>query len=60
MVTTPVSLVDCYPTVLAATGCPLPDDELPGEDLLALATAADRDRTVFGEHHAVGFRRAVY
>ena len=59
-VTTPVSLVDCFPTVLRATGCPFPDDSLPGEDLLALAAAGDRDRTVFGENHAVGFRRAVY
>lgn len=69
-VATPVSLVDCFPTVLRATGCPLPEEplpaaqlpaaQLPGDDLLALAAAGDRDRTVFGEHHAVGFRRAVY
>ena len=59
-VATPVSLVDCFPTVLRATGCPFPDESLPGEDLLALAAAGDRDRTVFGENHAVGFRRAVY
>ena len=64
-VATPVSLVDCFPTVLNATGCPLadewlPEETLPGEDLLTLAAAGDRDRTVFAEHHAVGFRRAVY
>ena len=59
-VATPVSLVDCFPTVLRATGCRFPEETLPGEDLLALAAAGDRDRTVFAEHHAVGFRRAVY
>lgn len=54
---TPVSLVDCYPTVLQAVGLPVPqkDDECSGRSLFDLATAPDDpERAVISEYHAVG------
>ena len=60
VVTTPVSLVDCFPTVLQATGCSMPNERLPGTNLMTIASSDDQDRTVFSEYHAVGFRRAVF
>ncbi len=62
VVDTPISLVDCFPTVLQAVGVG-PDDEdadLPGESLWKIAGAADRDRTVFSEYHAAGSRHATF
>ena len=61
-VSTPVSLVDCFPTVLHAVGGEMtPEDEqLPGESLWRAATAGDRARTVLSEYHAVGSRHAIY
>lgn len=55
-VATNASLVDLYPTVLAALGVPLPaaDADLPGANLLELAAAPDRERAVLSEYHAVG------
>ncbi len=62
VVDTPVSLVDCYPSVLEAVGCPPIEDEdaLPGESLWRIAAAENRDRTVFAEYHAVGSPNAYY
>ncbi len=61
---TPVSLVDLYPTVFDAVDAPLNDEEavsLPGQSLLQLAAAAnDNDRTVFAEYHAYGSPSAAY
>ncbi len=59
---TPVSLVDCFPSVLEAVGAEpaVADIDLPGESLWGIAQAADRDRTVFSEYHAVGSRRGSY
>ncbi len=59
---TPLSLVDCFPTVLEAVGA-VPasvDADLPGESLWAIAQAPDRDRTIFSEYHAVGSRNAIF
>jgi len=61
----PVSLVDCFPTILEAVGArPAPEDaDLPGRSLLPLATAArqeDRERPVFSEYHAVASRSASF
>ena len=55
-VNTPVSLVDCFPTILQAVGAkPTEDDsDLPGESLLPFANGADQERTVFSEYHALG------
>ena len=62
-VSTPTSLVDCYPSVVAALGgSPAPD--LPGTDLWQLAAAPPQSeppaRTVFSEYHALGAAAAAY
>jgi choline-sulfatase len=52
---TPVSLVDIYPTTLAATGLLAQEAEalLPGRSLFDIAAAADDpERPVFSEYHA--------
>ncbi|MCB0064699.1 MAG: sulfatase-like hydrolase/transferase [Caldilineaceae bacterium] len=65
--TTPVSLVDLFPTVMEAVdvdptqGRPqVKREELPGTSLWKLATDSDQDRTVFSEFHAVGTGNAFY
>ncbi len=62
VVNTPISLVDCFPTILAAVGAEptAADVDLPGESLLALAQAPDRERLIFSEYHAAGTRNGVY
>ncbi len=52
----PVSLVDCFPTVLAWTGvAPSPaDGELPGARLDEVARGIAAPRTVLSEYHATG------
>jgi choline-sulfatase len=52
----PVSLVDGFPTILAATGvAPLPADaDLPGRNLFAVARGQAAARTLLSEYHAVG------
>ena len=59
---TPISLIDCFPTVLEAVGCPQDEDAetLPGESLWDIAAAPDHDRTVFAEYHAVASANAYY
>jgi len=61
-VDTPVSLIDCHPTILEAVGCEPPNDglERPGTSLWDIAAAPDQDRTVFAEYHAIGSRNAYY
>jgi choline-sulfatase len=56
VVTTPVSLVDIFPSVLDAVGVEAADEDadLPGSSLWETAAAADREATVFSEYHAVG------
>lgn len=62
VVQTPVSLVDCFPTILEATGVePHPDDaELPGESLWQLASGPEQERIVFSEYHAAGSLHGAY
>ena len=62
VVETPISLIDCYPTILQALGCDPPADgiEKPGGSLWEIATADDQERTVFAEYHAIGSRNAYY
>jgi choline-sulfatase len=55
---TPVSLVDCGPTILEAVGAGDPESELPGESLFSLMV--NRERTVFSEYHAVGSKNGFY
>ena len=58
---TPVSLVDCFPTILEAVGAePHPDDaDLPGESLWGIANGPQRERFVFSEYHAAGSLHAA-
>ncbi len=63
VVNTPISLVDCYPTVLDAVGCPVDeaDPPRPGESLWQIAaTGTDQDRSVFAEYHAIASQNAYY
>lgn len=55
-VQTPVSLVDCFPSILEAVGAePHPDDaDLPGASLWEMAAGPERERVVFSEYHAAG------
>jgi choline-sulfatase len=54
VVDTPVSLVDCYRTILDGVGCPLPaaDAALPSCSLWEIAAGAQPDRNVLSEYHA--------
>jgi choline-sulfatase len=56
VVDTPVSHIDCAPTILEAAGVPLlrGDDALPGASLLAVADGAQPSRPVISEYHAIG------
>ncbi len=62
VVHTPISLVDCYPSVLQALGCPLRDEDaaLPGDSLWEIAQQDDSQRRVFAEYHAIGSQNAFY
>lgn len=55
---TPVSLVDCFPSIIEAVGARAHDDDgaLPGRSLWSTATGGDPDRALLGEYHAVGSR----
>lgn len=55
----PVSLVDCYQTILEAVGEPLTEverNELPGSSLWQVARGESLDRSVMSEYHAVASR----
>jgi choline-sulfatase len=56
VVDTPVSLVDCYRTVLEAAGCPLPHADLafPSCSLWQILAGKRPDRNVLAEYHAAG------
>ena len=62
VVETPISLIDCYPTILEAVGCAPPEDGIdrPGSSLWDIAADDDQERTVFAEYHAIGSRNAYY
>ncbi len=59
---TPISLLDCFPTILASTQVPpaAADADLPGQSLLDLLQAPPAQRSVFSEYHAVGSENAHY
>lgn len=59
---TPVSLLDCYPTILECAGLEQSsaDKELPGESLFNILQDPPTERTVFSEYHAVGSLNAIY
>ena len=52
----PVTLVDCFPTILEAAGVPThpEDSDLPGHSLFDLARGVAPARTVLCEYHAAG------
>ncbi len=52
----PVSLVDCFPTIVDCVGLsPHPDDrDLPGAPLMDIVRGTAPDRTVLSEYHAAG------
>ncbi len=58
----PVTLVDCYQTILECAGLRLDDDErqLPGSSLWPIAAGEQLDRAAFSEYHAVATRSASY
>ena len=58
----PVNLVDCFQTVLEATGvAEQPEDrDLPGQSLFGTLADEAGDRTVFSEYHTVGTEDAWY
>ena len=51
---TPVSLVDCYRSILQATGVPIPEEDasLPSYSLWDIAKGEQPKRTVLSEYHA--------
>ena len=53
---TPVNLVDVYPTAIESVGATYTaaDETLPGKSLVTIANLPDRDRVVFSEYHSVG------
>ena len=56
VVATPVSHIDCAPTILEATGLPdrMGGQPLPGASLFAVAQGATPTRPVISEYHAIG------
>jgi choline-sulfatase len=56
VVATPVSLVDCYPTIVEGAGLAPQEAEaaLPGRNLVAIAGGAEPDRAVLSEFHDGG------
>jgi len=52
----PVSLVDCFPTIVAGAGLPVhvQDRGLPGASLLDIAQGTAPRRTILSEYHAAG------
>ena len=59
---TPVSLVDAYPTIVEAVGesATTEERELPGTSLLRVLNGEHADRTVFSEYHAVGSTTGIF
>lgn len=55
-VDTPVTLVDCYQTIVEGAGLALTDEEqsaMPGHSLIDIANDATPTRTILSEYHAV-------
>ena len=62
VVSTPVSHIDCAPTILEATGAParVGGRPLPGASLFAVAEGAAPTRPVISEYHAIGSIAAAF
>ncbi len=52
----PVSLVDCFPTIVAGAGLPVhrDDHDLPGASLFSILKGTALRRTILSEYHAAG------
>jgi choline-sulfatase len=59
-VTTPVSLIDAYPTICETAGIKGDGESRPGRSLLDIANGVDPDRTVFSEYHAVASITGIF
>jgi choline-sulfatase len=64
-VRTPVSLVDCFPTIVEAVGARLTAEDtgpggLDGRSLLQIAREPDRDRSVLSEYHAIFSHSGIF
>jgi len=59
-VNTPISLVDCHPTICEAFGLTTESDIRPGQSLFEIANGADKHRFVFSEYHAAGTKNGIY
>ena len=55
-VSTPVSLVDCHPTIVESVGATVAEERTPrpGRSLVALADGAKPERTILSEYHDGG------
>ncbi len=62
VIETPVSHVDCYPTIVESVGAPLSVAEraLPGHSLIDIAEGATPDRTVLSEYHDGGAITGIF
>jgi len=63
VIKTPVSLVDCYQTILESCGLDLTENEqynMPGHSLIRIANGERIKRTIFSEYHAFGSSAAFY
>jgi choline-sulfatase len=58
----PVTLVDCYQSIMECVGEPLNDEEqqLPGSSLWPITAGQSLDRAAFSEYHAVASPNAAY
>ncbi|MCL4112025.1 UNVERIFIED_CONTAM: hypothetical protein GTU68_034528 [Idotea baltica] len=58
----PVTLVDCYPSIMECVGEPLnaAEQQLPGSSLWPIANGEKLDRAAFVEYHAVASPNAAY
>ena len=62
-VDTPVSLVDCYQTLLEGAGVELTEvesDVMPGHSLVRIANGEVPARTILSEYHAIGADTGVF
>ena len=62
VVDTPVSLVDCYPTIVENAGVTLTEEEreLPGKSLFGIAGGEEPKRYVISEYHDGGMSTGIF
>ncbi|MBB14569.1 sulfatase [Candidatus Poribacteria bacterium] len=62
VVETPISLIDCFPSIIEAVGGRLieEDENLPGKSIWETAQTSNQNGLAFSEYHAVGSKNAIY